>query len=64
MEQKNRKTPLKAMRAKCLDCCAGNAVEVRLCPSTDCALWYYRFGYKPESKQGQKRFSTNTLQAE
>ena len=25
-------TPMKAIRAKCLDCCAGSQAEVRLCP--------------------------------
>ena len=26
-------TPIKAIRAKCLDCCCGSAKEVELCPS-------------------------------
>lgn len=25
-------TPMKAIRAKCLDCCCGSSVEVKLCP--------------------------------
>jgi len=29
-----RLTPMKAIRAKCLDCSAGNAAEVRYCPYT------------------------------
>jgi hypothetical protein len=37
-------TPLKAIRGKCLDCCCGQANEVKLCPSTDCPLYEYRFG--------------------
>ena len=37
-------SPRKAMRAKCLDCCAGSAHEVKLCPITDCTLWPYRMG--------------------
>ncbi len=40
-------TPMKAIRAKCLDCCCGNAAEVRACPSTDCPLYCYRFGHNP-----------------
>lgn len=44
-------TPLKAIRAKCLDCCIGQANEVRLCPSKDCALWPYRLGHNP-ARQG------------
>ena len=40
-------TPLKAIRGKCLDCCAGQANEVRQCPCTDCTLHPYRFGKNP-----------------
>lgn len=34
----------KAIRLKCLDCCAGQAAEVRKCPAVDCPLWRYRMG--------------------
>lgn len=34
----------KAIRLKCLDCCCGQAAEVRKCPATDCPLWRYRMG--------------------
>lgn len=37
-------TPIKAIRAKCLDCMCGNVNEVKLCPSSDCSLFPYRFG--------------------
>lgn len=40
-------TPMKAIRLKCLECCCGQAVEVRLCHIKDCALWSYRFGHRP-----------------
>jgi len=43
-------SPLKAIRAKCLDC-AYNATEVRLCPSTNCALHPFRFGKNPYLKR-------------
>ena len=39
--------PLKAVRAKCLDCCAGQVKEIRLCPLTQCALCPYRMGRRP-----------------
>ena len=40
------KSPLKAIRAKCLDCCCGQASEVKNCPSKRFPLWEYRFdGY-------------------
>ena len=42
-------TPVKAIRAKCLDCCAYDKGEVRLCPSTDCPLWPYRNGHRPKT---------------
>lgn len=34
----------KAIRLKCLDCCAGQAAEVRKCPAIDCPLWRFRMG--------------------
>jgi hypothetical protein len=43
-----RLTPLKAIRAKCLDCCAGSFHEVRICHITDCPLHPYRFGKNPK----------------
>lgn len=38
---------LKAIRAKCLDCCGGSSSEVRKCVQTDCPLWSLRMGTKP-----------------
>lgn len=45
--------PLKAIRARCLDCMCGQYSEVRLCPSTQCPLWPYRMGHRPEYKGSQ-----------
>ena len=42
-----RLSPMKAIRAKCLDCCCGSVNEVRLCPCPDCSLYPYRFGKNP-----------------
>ncbi len=39
-------SPIKAIRAKCLDCC-GTSNEVQLCPVTRCALYPFRFGKNP-----------------
>lgn len=36
-----------AIRAKCLDCCAGSAAEVRRCGDVSCALWPFRMGTDP-----------------
>jgi len=44
---KNFKTPIKAMRAKCINCSGGSPKEVRLCPVIECALYPYRFGRRP-----------------
>lgn len=45
-------TPLKAMRAKCLDCCCDQAKEVELCTCKDnCPLWPYRLGKNPEGEK-------------
>ena len=42
-------TPMKAIRAKCLDC-NSTANEVKLCPCTDCPLWPFRLGKNPNIK--------------
>ena len=43
-------SPLKAIRAKCLDCANDQPQEVRLCPCTSCALYPYRMGHNPNRK--------------
>lgn len=40
-------SPLKAIKAKCLDCCCGQLNEVKLCPAVDCPLFEFRFGKNP-----------------
>lgn len=42
------RTPIKAIRAKCLDCSCGQIAEVRLCPSVNCPLYPYRMGHRPK----------------
>lgn len=39
--------PVKAIRAKCLDCCCGSAEEVKLCTCAYCALHPFRLGKNP-----------------
>lgn len=48
------KSPLKAIRAKCLDCTCGQASEVKNCQIKQCSLWEYRFG-----KSGRTRSMTD-----
>ena len=37
-------SPIKAIRAKCLDCSGNSEGEVRKCVSVTCALWPFRMG--------------------
>jgi len=42
-----RVTPMRAIRAKCIDCCCGNMAEVRRCTAEKCPLYRYRMGHRP-----------------
>jgi len=42
------KTPIKAMRAKCIDCCCGSHKEIKECTVIDCDLYPYRMGRRPD----------------
>lgn len=58
--------PVKAIRAKCLECCCGQQNEVKLCPCTDCALYPFRFGRnpyraRPEYSEAQKEIMRQRL---
>lgn len=55
------KNPVKAIRAKCLDCCCGQANEVKECPITDCPLHAFRFGKNPYRKKRQISESVRTV---
>lgn len=59
MSEKIITNPVKAIRAKCLDCSCGSSDEVKACPIKDCALYPFRFGKnpyraKPEYSEEQK----------
>ncbi|MBU0634464.1 MAG: hypothetical protein KKA52_05305 [Candidatus Omnitrophica bacterium] len=41
-------TPLKAVRAKCLDCSGFQPKEVKLCTIEVCPLYLYRLGKNPK----------------
>ena len=47
MEEKKLTNPVKAIRAFCVDCCGGSTNEVKLCPSSRCALYPFRLGRNP-----------------
>lgn len=42
-------TPIKAIRAKCLDCCCGSRQEVRECKIKSRTLHPYRMGKRPKN---------------
>ncbi len=44
-------TPIKAIRAKCLDCSCGQFKEVKLCPVKNCPLYEYRNGHRPKDEE-------------
>ena len=41
------KSPIKAIRAKCLDCVGDQPSEVRKCTACGCPLWPFRMGRNP-----------------
>lgn len=42
-------TPIKAIRAKCLDCSGNSYGEVRECSIPSCPLYPYRLGKRPKN---------------
>ena len=50
---KERTTPIKSIRLKCVDCSNGQLAEVRLCPVTECPIWLYRMGKRPKILEHQ-----------
>jgi len=46
-------TPMRALRAKCLDCSGGSPMEVKYCVIPECPLWAYRFGKRPEGVESK-----------
>ena len=46
----NLKNPVKAIRAKCIECSGSQLSEVANCPIEDCALYPFRFGKNPFRK--------------
>lgn len=53
---KKKLTPLKAIRAKCIDCSGGVPKEVRECPIKDCPIYPYRMGRRPKDEQTSDAF--------
>lgn len=51
-------TPLKAIRAKCLECCCGQTAEVRACRIVACVLHPYRMGHRPSALERKRQRAT------
>ena len=47
---KERLTPLKAIRKFCISCQGESMKGVRLCQNVNCVLWGFRMGHKPKGK--------------
>lgn len=45
-------TPIKAIRAKCLDCSNNQYSEIRECQIKSCSLYPYRLGKRPKKDTG------------
>lgn len=54
-------TPIKSIRAKCLNCCCYQPVEVRLCTAVNCPLFSYRMGKRPKKTQDNSIISAKEL---
>lgn len=55
-------TPIKAIRAKCMDCTCNQPKEIRECSITSCALWPYRMGKRPSKQQLEEEPSQETCE--
>ena len=44
------KSVIRALRERCMDCCAEDRSEVRKCVSTTCPAWPFRMGSNPWRK--------------
>jgi len=53
------RTPMKAIRAKCLDCSCYQPKEVRLCTVKACPLYPFRMGKRPEKEPPQELTAVN-----
>ena len=51
------RNPMTAVRARCIQCTNGQVSEVKLCPSTECALHPFRMGKNPFNLKTRKRLA-------
>ena len=48
-------SPIKAIRANCIECSCGSKDEVKLCPIQTCPLYPYRLGKNPNRKMSEEQ---------
>ena len=46
---------MRAIRAKCIDCCGGSYSEVLKCTAVDCSLWPLRMGKQPKALRAARK---------
>ena len=44
-------SPMKAIKAHCIECCGGVYAEAKKCTATKCPLWCFRMGKNPYRKR-------------
>lgn len=54
-------SPMKAIRAKCMDCTDGQYTEIDECPITDCPLYAFRYGKNPYHKRASPKTRDKAL---
>lgn len=54
------KSPIAAIRTKCLDCSAGKPSEVRKCVCISCPLWPLRMGKNPFHGHARNKRKTSS----
>lgn len=57
-------TPIKAIRANCIECCCGDRNEVMNCPIKTCPLYPYRLGKNPNIKRKEYTEEERAVMAE
>lgn len=58
----NLQNPVKAIRAKCLDCCGQQANEVKMCPAQDCPLYPFRLGKNPYRSSATRVYTPEQIE--
>ena len=61
MDENKTISPVRAIRAKCLDCSNGSSNEVKLCPVERCPLFPFRFGQNPN--RGKRELTDDQREA-